>query len=113
MIARILGVDAKTLRKYYRDELDLASAKANAQIGGALYNKALGGDTASIIFWMKTRAGWSEKALLELMGEGGGPVLLEQTTRDADEFTRRMAGLATAVDATRDAETDAGNEGGS
>ena len=59
-IAQILGIDAKTLRKHYRDELDLSRAKANATIGGALFNKAKGGDTAAMIFWMKTQAGWRE-----------------------------------------------------
>ncbi len=59
-IARIMGIDAKTLRKHYRDELDLAMAKANATIGGALFNKAKAGDTAAMIFWMKTRARWRE-----------------------------------------------------
>lgn len=61
-IARVLDIDGKTLRKHYRDELDLATAKANATIGGALFNKAKGGDTTAMIFWMKTRAGWREKA---------------------------------------------------
>jgi len=60
-IARVLGVDVKTLRKYYRDELDLALAKANATIGGALFNKAKNGDTAAQIFWMKTQARWHER----------------------------------------------------
>ena len=60
-IARLLGLDAKTMRKWYRAELDLSTAKANATIGGALFNKAKGGDTAAMIFWMKTRAGWREK----------------------------------------------------
>jgi len=59
-IADILGIDAKTLRKHYRHELTQSMAKANAQIGGALFNKAKGGDTAAMIFWMKTRAGWRE-----------------------------------------------------
>ncbi len=60
-IARVLDIDAKTLRLHYRDELDLALAKANATIGGSLFNKAKAGDTTAMIFWMKTRAGWKEK----------------------------------------------------
>lgn len=61
-IARVLNIDPKTLRLHYRDELDLAAAKANATIGGALFNKAKSGDTAAMIFWMKTRARWSERS---------------------------------------------------
>ena len=60
VIADIIGIDPKTLRKYYRDELDQSKAKANATIGGALFNKAKSGDTAAMIFWMKTQAGWKE-----------------------------------------------------
>lgn len=61
MIAQVLQVDVKTLYKYYRRELDTARDLANAQVGGALFNKALAGDTTAQIFWMKTRAGWKEK----------------------------------------------------
>ena len=60
-IARVIDIDPKTLRKHYRDELDISKAKANATVGGALFNKAKGGDTAAMIFWMKTQAGWREK----------------------------------------------------
>ena len=60
IIADLIGIDAKTLRKYYRVELSHSTAKANAAIGGALYNKAKNGDTAAMIFWMKTRARWRE-----------------------------------------------------
>lgn len=71
-IARILGIDPKTLRLYYRDELDLAKAKANATIGGALFNKAKGGDTAAMIFWMKTQAGWKETTVH--VGDESNPI---------------------------------------
>lgn len=60
-IARVIGIDEKTMRRHYRDELDLALAQANATIGGALFNKAKGGDTTAMIFWMKTRARWTER----------------------------------------------------
>ena len=76
-IARVLGIDSKTLRKYYRDELDLASAKANASVGGALFNKAKGGDTAAMIFWMKTRAQWKELNGLDVTS--GGEKIVFQT----------------------------------
>ena len=65
VIADILGIDDKTLRLYYREELDQALARANASVGGALFNKATKGDTAAMIFWMKTRAGWREKLEVE------------------------------------------------
>src|SRR4051794_25991567 len=38
-ISRIVGVDPKTLRKYYREELDLGEAKANAQVAGFLFGQ--------------------------------------------------------------------------
>ena len=60
IIADILGINKTTLLKYYRKELDLACHKANAQVGGALFKKAVSGDTAAMIFWMKTRAKWRE-----------------------------------------------------
>lgn len=70
-IARKLDIDPKTLRKHYRDELDLGADDANAAIGASLFNKAKNGDTAAQIFWMKTRCGWKETSKHELTGEDG------------------------------------------
>lgn len=93
-IADILGIDPKTLRKYYRDELDLASAKANATIGGALFNKAKGGDTAAMIFWMKTRAGWRERQEIDHTSSDGTmtpkAVTLNMTPQEAAEAYAAM-----------------------
>lgn len=79
-IARVIGIDPKTLRLHYRDELDLASAKANATIGGALFNKAKAGDTTAMIFWMKTRAKWKETQEIEHTSPDGS-----MTPRDIEQ----------------------------
>jgi hypothetical protein len=84
-IARIIGIDPKTLRKHYRDELDLARAKANATIGGALFNKAKGGDTAAQIFWMKTQAGWRERQEVDHTSSDGSMRPTTIILADADE----------------------------
>jgi hypothetical protein len=70
VIADILEIDEKTLRKYYREELDQSLSKANAAIGGALFNKAKSGDTSAIIFWLKTRAGFREKQDIDVTSNG-------------------------------------------
>ena len=59
-IARVVGIDPKTLRKHYRDELDLGETKANAQVAGFLFNAARSGNVTAQIFWLKTRARWRE-----------------------------------------------------
>jgi hypothetical protein len=60
VIAEILGISTDSLQRHYRSELDTSREKANASVGGALFKKAMSGDTASMIFWMKTRARWKE-----------------------------------------------------
>jgi len=62
-IAAVLGVDPKTLRKHYREELDLGETKANAQVAGFLFNSARSGNVTAQIFWLKTRARWRETPL--------------------------------------------------
>src|SRR6186997_2022374 len=59
-IAAVLGVDPKTLRKHYREELDLGETKANAQVAGFLFNSARSGNVTAQIFWLKPRARWRE-----------------------------------------------------
>ncbi len=73
-IAVLLGCDPKTLRKHFDGELSLGDAKATAKIAQTLYNKAVAGDTASLIFWLKARAGWREKHDIEISGRDGKPL---------------------------------------
>jgi len=87
VIADILEIDPKTLRKYYRAELDNSKAKANATIGGALFNKAKAGDTAAMIFWMKTQARWTERQEIDhtTAGQAMQPTRIVIESAQADD----------------------------
>ncbi len=60
-IATFLGVSEKTLRKHYAAELRRATVTAVAKVAETLFQKAVNGDVTAMIFWLKTRAGWSDK----------------------------------------------------
>jgi hypothetical protein len=81
-IARVLGIDPKTLRKHYRDELDTGSIKANSRIAESLYRKAMGDGPQSVtacIFWLKTRARWKETMLDEQSAAAERPSVIIRT----------------------------------
>jgi hypothetical protein len=56
-------------------------------VGGALFNKAKGGDTAAMIFWMKTRAGWREKNEIDHISSDGSmtPQVVERVIVQAKD----------------------------
>jgi hypothetical protein len=62
-IARCLGekgIDAKTLRKHFEQELETASIKANSVVANRLYLAAERGEPWAVCFWLKTRAKFRE-----------------------------------------------------
>ncbi len=62
-IAQVLAIAPKTLRRHFRVELDTGHIKANAKVAGNLYRLATGSGREAVtaaIFWLKTRARWSE-----------------------------------------------------
>jgi hypothetical protein len=90
-IARVIEIDAKTLRKHYRNELDLGHVKANAKVAENLFRKATGDGPQSVtaaIFWLKTRARWKETSAIEHSGHDGDPILDITPNRD---LARRIA----------------------
>ena len=90
-IAGLIGIDSKTLRKHYREELDGAHVKANAAVGRFLYQNASGstlkdGATYSdcvraAMFWAKTRMGWRETNQVDLTSSDGS--MSPTTNQDA------------------------------
>jgi hypothetical protein len=66
-IARKIGIRSpKTLRKHFRDELDLGSTEAIYNVARTAYQMAISGDyPAMTIFFLKTRARWRERPAFE------------------------------------------------
>jgi hypothetical protein len=90
-LAGVIGVDPKTLRKHYRDELKNGHVKANAKVAENLYRKATGEGREAVIaaiFWLKTRAGWKETMVQEHSAKDDKLVIfrtiVEPRPRDGD-----------------------------
>ncbi len=101
-IATLLEIDAKTLRKHFRRELDRGSIEATAKVAQTLFAMATSGqNVAAAIFWMKARAGWREKHelvvstrpaaelsdedLVEIIQQGRDRRAIEAEATDPDE----------------------------
>ena len=96
-IARVLAIDPKTLRKHYREELDVGAIKANSRIAESLYRKALGDGAQSVtaaIFWLKTRARWTESPQLHAVGTYDIDALSASELRESLELDLRELGYA-------------------
>jgi len=91
-IAILVGIDDKTLRKYYRTELDTGKAKANGQIAKTLFSKAVADDTTSLIWWTKSQMRWSETVRQEVTGADGEPLQGIQVTFVKPENQSQDAG---------------------
>jgi hypothetical protein len=62
-IASLLGLaSTTTLRKYFREELERGPVEAQANVRRTLFKLATSGrNPAATMYWLKTRARWSEK----------------------------------------------------
>ncbi len=64
-IACLVGIDPKTLRYHYADQIELGGIKATAKVAQNLFTmacKPTREGLSAAIFWLKVRAGWSEYA---------------------------------------------------
>ena len=65
------GVCTDVIRQYFAHELKAGKAKASAKIGQTLFNRAIGGETAALIWWTKSQMGWKEKRELDISNPDG------------------------------------------
>lgn len=79
------AISPKTLRKCFRDELDVGMSKTYWQVAQSLYHKALGKGPQSVtacIFWLKAQGHWRDTYNHELSGKDGGPIPLIISKRE-------------------------------
>lgn len=92
-IAAQIGIDAKTLRKHFREELDRGMTEANMRVAQSLFNMATtGSNVAAAIFWMKARAGWREKHEVVVSTEDKAANMTDEEYRE--RLARLKAGIA-------------------
>lgn len=88
------GIGLEAIYNHFREELVAGKAKINAKIGQTLAQKALGGDTAAMIWWSKSRMGFREKVDLHHSGADGGPIQSETVViLEPSDAYKRMIGL--------------------
>ena len=75
------GIALETLREYFATELISGKAKANGQIGKTLFQKAMSGDTAAMIWWSKAQMRWAETQKHEHTGADGGEIVVQKIER--------------------------------
>lgn len=118
-IAPFLGIDTKTLRKHFREELDRGMTEANAKVAQSLFQMATQGkNVAAAIFWMKARAGWREKQEVDANVRSdmraihvvtGVPRAMDAMTDE--ELMRVAAGGRRRIGGSRHSDEDGGNGG--
>lgn len=105
-IAATIGCCVETLVKLYADEMARGKAVANARIGRRLFEKAMDGDTASLIFWAKTRMGWRETQKLDVTSSDGtmspAPVSVDLSAMSGEELARMVRAAFRGDDAPYD-----------
>jgi hypothetical protein len=62
-IAKLIGIDPKTLRLHYAEQIELGGIRATVKVAENLFNMACKPNREGLqaaIFWLRVRAGWSE-----------------------------------------------------
>jgi hypothetical protein len=93
-IARVIAIDAKTLRKHYPEELATGHIKAGARVAENLYRKATGEGREAVtaaIFWLKTRCGWKETLVQEVKAEVRYVARMPAPVASIDDWMDRYA----------------------
>lgn len=101
-------IGVKTLRKYFRDEIDKGVVQANSKVAASLFKNATtateqfpAGNPTAQIFWLKTRARWQQRPELQ------PPPVAPETQQEVDEQdAMRRAAFVLAAELSAREEAD-------
>lgn len=94
-ICAVLGITPPTLRKYFRQELNVGQHEANAQVAASLFRQAthpVKPNVVATIFWLKCRAGWRDHEMA--MGPPGKKQQQQDQATNVAEGPRFAPGSA-------------------
>jgi hypothetical protein len=112
-VADYFGIGRRTFYAMMQRDEEIAArykrgkAKAIGVIAQGLINKARNGDTTSMIFYLKTQAGWRETSGLEVSGPQGGDISLRDEGTSA---TKKLVALLDAIVARQAASPLSGHQ---
>ena len=106
-IAKHLGINFRTLRSHYDDEIETAELDKNIEVSKFLFHAASGralSDGATYadclraaMFYAKTRMEWSDVSKHEVTGKDGGPIQSEDVKLDPSKLDNEtLANLVAA-----------------
>lgn len=77
--AELVGISESTLHRHYSDELEHGATRINMMVASNIFRTAtqradLKAANTAGFFWLKTRAGWNDRAAAEVGIESLGPV---------------------------------------
>jgi AraC-like DNA-binding protein len=109
-IAAQLGMDEKTLRKHFREELDSGKFKIDMVAGGAIVASIKSKDERVRLdaakYYTARRMGWKETTTQETVGKDGGPIETKDVTA-RELLASRIAGIAARIEEVGLPERDA------
>lgn len=112
-VAARLGISLTTLERrknnyaHFDEAIKRGRRKANAEVTSQLFKKIRKGDLGAIIWWEKTRKGYTDRVRQEVTGKDGGAVIVrrEYTDEELEQIVSSASGART-FDAAKGAAGD-------
>ena len=88
VICDLVGISMPTLHKYFSVELKDGGSLALGKVASTIFDRACAGDTSCMIFYLKTRGQWREKASV---GDADNPLVIEGKSYDPADIAVALA----------------------